>query len=69
MRGEGAGLSWSEGAPMKFIEIGRWEWRVEDASDPVTVRIFKNDELSATGEDVKIAPGEQVEIFPEFPEG
>ena len=26
LRGEGPGLSWDEGVPMNFIEIGKWSW-------------------------------------------
>ena len=26
LRGEGPGLSWDEGVPMNFIEIGKWAW-------------------------------------------
>ena len=26
VRGEGPGLSWEEGVPMNFLEIGKWAW-------------------------------------------
>ncbi len=68
VRGEGAGLSWEKGAEMQFLEIGKWEWRATEVGETVVTKIFLNDNLSSFGEDIEIEAGEQVEIFPEFPE-
>ena len=68
VRGEGPGLNWTEGVPMSFLEIGKWEWTVENAGEAANVRVFKNDEISAYGDDVEIGIGELVEIYPDFPE-
>ena len=67
VRGEGLGLSWTKGVPMSFMEIGKWEWKVEDADEPAVVRVFKNDKNSAYGDDIEISVGEVVEIYPQFP--
>ncbi len=68
VRGEGAGLSWNEGVPMEFIEIGKWEWTVENAIESTACRIFKDDSLAAKGDDIVIEVGERAEVYPEFPE-
>ena len=68
VRGEGAGLSWNEGVPMEFIEIGKWEWTVENAVESTSCRIFKDDSLAAKGDDIVIEVGERAEVYPEFPE-
>jgi len=68
VRGEGAGLSWNVGIPMKFIEIGKWEWTVENAVEPTSCRIFKDDSLAAKGDDIVINVGERAEVYPVFPE-
>ncbi len=67
VRGDGPGLSWTEGVPMRFLEIGKWEWTIENADEPAVIQIFKNDEISAFGEEVCVGVGERVEIHPKFP--
>ena len=68
VRGEGAGLSWNEGVPMEFIEIGKWEWTVENAEESTSCQIFKDDSLAAKGDDIVIEVGERAEVYPVFPE-
>ena len=67
VRGEGAGLSWDEGVPMEFVEIGKWQWTVENALESTSCRIFKDDSLAARGDDIIIKVGEKVEVYPKFP--
>ncbi len=66
IRGEGVGLSWDQGVEMRFVEIGKWEWSASDVEEPVRVRIYLNDKISAYGEDIELKAGEQLEITPEF---
>lgn len=68
VRGEGAGLKWDEGIPMDFIEIGKWEWVVNNANETASCRIFKDDTIAARGDDIIINIGERAEVYPEFPE-
>ena len=67
VRGEGAGLSWDEGVPMEFVEIGKWQWTVENALESTSCSIFKDDSLAARGDDIVIKVGEKVEVYPKFP--
>jgi hypothetical protein len=47
IRGEGPGLSWEKGVPMEFISIGKWSWKASDATVPVKIQLYKNDDIAA----------------------
>jgi hypothetical protein len=66
LRGEGAGLSATKGVPLQFVSIGRWRWETEDASGPVTCRIYKNDKLEAPIGPLTLAPGTEQEVSVAF---
>lgn len=66
VRGEGPGLSMTQGVPMQFLEIGKWQWVAPDASEPVRVQIYKNDEVPATGDWIDIKPGQRRSVTPQF---
>ena len=67
IRGEGPGLSWDKGIPLSFVSIGKWRWETNDAVNPVTFRLYKNDETecSALGQRT-VAPGAQQELSASF---
>ena len=52
---------------MEFVEIGKWQWTVENALESTSCRIFKDDSLAARGDDIVIKVGEKVEVYPKFP--
>ena len=66
LRGEGAGLSWDEGVPMNFIEIGKWAWTPTRKNAALTVQVYRNDEEPDTGGKIEVKSGEEIEITPEF---
>jgi hypothetical protein len=66
LRGEGAGLSWSKGAPLQFVSIGRWRWETDKATGPVTCRIYKNDKLEAPTGLLTLLPGTEQEVSATF---
>lgn len=66
VRGEGPGLSPDKGVPMEFLEIGKWQWVAPDASEPVTITIYKNDQMPADGEPITIEPGQKRIVSPRF---
>ena len=51
---------------MEFVSIGKWLWQTSEATAPVTLQIFKNDEVKAIGDDITIDPGHHVEVTPVF---
>ena len=65
VRGQGAGLSWDKGMPLKNVDAGTWQWSAE-ASDKLTFKLLLNDAVWAQGADVIAAPGQKVEITPNF---
>lgn len=67
VRGTGPGLSEDEGVPMEFLEIGKWQWVAPNSDEPVTVRIYKNDEAPAEGDPIEIPAGQRRSVAPKFP--
>ena len=66
LRGEGAGLSWDEGVPMNFIEIGKWAWTPTRKNAALTVQVYRNDEDPDKGGKMEVKSGEEIEITPDF---
>lgn len=67
LRGDGAGLSWERGVPLQFVSIGKWRWETNDATQPIQVRLYKNDQLECTAVGtVTLEPGNQHELTAKF---
>lgn len=66
VRGEGPGLSWEEGVPMNFLEIGKWAWSPSRKNASVTIQIYRNDEDPDNTGKHEIKPGEKFELTPDF---
>lgn len=62
IRGDGPGLSWDKGVPMKFVSIGKWGWATDEATGPVACKLYKNDETAAVSGEVFLEPGQHVEV-------
>jgi len=65
VRGEGAGLSWDQGVPLKCIDPQTWQLSVP-ASDKVKFKLLLNDSVWAKGEDLVAAPGQRLQVAPAF---
>lgn len=65
VRGEGAGLSWEHGTPLKCVEPGTWQWSAE-ATTPLKCKLLLNDSVWMAGEDLVVSAGKKVEITPAF---
>tara|TARA_R100000027_G_scaffold62209_1_gene54159 strand:+ start:15191 stop:15826 length:636 start_codon:yes stop_codon:yes gene_type:complete len=57
IRGEGGGLSWSEGTPMSNLSTDEWIWESEEADSGIVFKFLVNDEIWANGEDQTVAAG------------
>jgi hypothetical protein len=67
VRGDGPGLSWDHGVPLQFVSIGKWRWESADATAPVTLKLYKNDELECTAlGSMALQPGHQHEVTASF---
>jgi hypothetical protein len=65
LRGQGAGLSWERGAPLKCVDAQTWRWSAP-AAEPLTFKLLLNDKVWAQGEDIVVAPGKCVGVAPRF---
>ena len=65
VRGEGAGLSWEQGTPLKCVDPQTWQVAL-DAKVPVKFKLLLNDSVWMSGDDILAAPGRRVEITPAF---
>lgn len=65
VRGQGAGLSWERGVPLKCVDGQTWQWSGK-ANDRLTFKLLLNDSVWAKGEDLVAKPGQKVEIVPTF---
>ena len=66
LRGEGPGLSWEEGVPMNFIEIGKWAWSPSRKNASLTVQLYRNDNDPDQSGKIDVQAGEKIEITPNF---
>lgn len=65
VRGQGAGLSWERGVPLKNVDSTTWQWSA-DATDKLVFKLLLNDAIWAQGGDVVATPGQKVELVPNF---
>jgi hypothetical protein len=67
VRGEGPGLQAGKGVPLQFVSIGKWRWETNEATGPLRLRLFKNDEVECTAVgEVTLEPGQQAEVSARF---
>ena len=66
LRGEGPGLSWDEGVPMNFIEIGKWAWSPSRKNASLIVQLYRNDNDPDQSGKIEVQAGEKIEITPDF---
>jgi hypothetical protein len=67
IRGDGPGLRRDKGVPLQFVSIGKWRWESAELLFPVTVRLYKNDQVEcvALGE-ITLEPGHHHEVTANF---
>ena len=66
VRGEGAELSWTQGALMENTAGDEWSWSTQTASEPLTFKFLINDELWSAGDNLTVVPGESSISSPVF---
>jgi len=65
LRGQGAGLSWERGIPLKCVDGKTWQWS-GNANDKLTFKLLLNDTVWAKGSDLVATPGQKVQVAPAF---
>ncbi len=66
VRGEGGGLSWTEGRPMENISADEWKWETEEADSGIVFKFLVNDEIWSNGDDQTVAAGSTSISTPSF---
>lgn len=65
LRGEGRGLSWTQGVPLTCVDGKIWKWTGE-TTERLKFKLLLNDQVWSQGEDLVAAPGQRLEISPAF---
>jgi hypothetical protein len=65
LRGEGLGLSWTQGVPLTCVDGKTWQWTGE-TQEQLKFKLLINDQVWSQGEDLVATPGQKVEISPAF---
>ena len=65
LRGEGLGLSWTQGVPLTCVDGKTWKWTGE-TTQQLKFKLLLNDNVWSQGEDLVAIPGQKLEISPAF---
>jgi hypothetical protein len=65
LRGEGSGLTWERGVPLSCVDGKTWRWS-QPVTTPITFKLLLNDKVWSSGQDLKVAPGQKIEVAPAF---
>jgi hypothetical protein len=66
IRGQGAGLSWEKGLPLKCTGGSAWVWSTKQAQGKTVFKLLLNDQVWVKGEDVVVEAGRKIELVPVF---
>jgi hypothetical protein len=65
LRGEGSGLTWDRGVPLSCVDGKTWRWS-QPVKSAITCKVLLNDQVWSSGQDLKVAPGQKIEVAPAF---
>lgn len=66
IRGQGEGLSWDKGQPLRRGFGGSWIWTASKAKGRVLFKLLLNDAIWCKGENLSVEAGKLAEIAPAF---
>ena len=66
IRGQGDGLSWSEGVPLNCVDATTWVWSTRQVREKVVFKLLLNDQVWAKGEDIIVEAGRKIGVVPSF---
>ena len=66
IRGEGPGLSWDVGAPMRCVAPDQWQIVLGESARPFLVKFLVNDVTWSTGPDYTVPSGVNLTLAPQF---
>jgi hypothetical protein len=66
IRGQGDGLSWDQGIPLRCVDASTWIWTTTEVKDQLVFKLLLNDQTWSQGGN-QIAPaGKKTEVAPVF---
>ena len=66
IRGQGGGLSWDKGQPLKCLDSTTWVWSTSQTSDRLVFKLLLNDQVWAKGKDTVLEAGKKIQMVPAF---
>jgi hypothetical protein len=66
LRGEGPGLSWDKGVPLRCVADDEWTLTLPESARPVVFKFLVNDLTWSAGPDYVAAPGRALVLAPVF---
>lgn len=66
IRGEGGGLSWHRGQPLRRVDPQTWVWTSGHYGETIVFQLLLNDLVWAKGEDTMLEPGGRLSVTPDF---
>lgn len=66
IRGEGAGLNWEKGIPLKNVSAAEWAFETNKATGTLNYKFLINDQVWATGDNLTIQAGSKSISSPQF---
>lgn len=67
IRGNGAGLSWDRGAPLKNVGPDEWVWETSAPFTDCEFKVLINDQNYECGENHHLGPSAKFQYTPSFP--
>ncbi len=66
IRGEGAGLSWHHGTPLKNLKSDEWAFEIHIPEEEFEFKVLVNDQVFEIGENHRVKAGEKIVYTPKF---
>lgn len=66
IRGQGPGLSWMQGVPLKNVGPDEWIWETTESFDSCEFKVLINDKQYEAGENHLLPQGATVQYTPHF---
>ncbi len=66
IRGQGGGLTWEKGTPLKCKDASTWVWSSRQTQETLRFKLLLNDQIWAQGQDLVVQPGTRLETIPQF---
>lgn len=66
IRGEGAGLTWTQGVDLKNISANEWVWETQANFEECEFKVLLNDQVYEAGENHHVVCGQQLRYSPQF---